>query len=87
MSNTRKKLQVSAFVGWDVNGTAENAIWDLIRAFNTMKIAEAWTDWHLKNNTKGYDIANYYHANSLEHADIPDEVIEEQIDMLREMEP
>ncbi len=86
MSNTRKKLQVSAFVGWDINGRAENAVWDRIQAFNTMKVADAWTSWHLENNDKRYDIANYYHANSLEHADIPDEEIERQIDMLREME-
>lgn len=79
----RKKLQVSAFVGWDIDGTAEHAIWDLVQAFNTMKIADAWVSWHLEgDNPKKYDIANYYHADSLEHADIPDEEIERQIDEL-----
>lgn len=82
----RKKLQVTATVGWDINGRAENAIWDLVQKFNTMKIADAWTSWHLENNTKQYDIANYYHENSLDHADIPDEEIERQIDELRELE-
>lgn len=81
----RKKQQVTASVGWDYNGRTENAIWNLVQTFNTMKIAEAWTDWHLKNNDKGYDIGNYYHADSLDQEELPDEEIERQIEILKGM--
>lgn len=77
---SRKKLQVSAFIGWQVNG---NQQWDLIRAFNHLKIAEAWVEWHLANNTKRYDFGNYYHADSLID-NTPESVIAEQTEILIE---